>query len=209
LQPYVVWIPEDLDPQRTYPLLVFLHGSASTERNIVGGRSIIPDGFIALGPKGRGPSNAWSWDHAQEDVAESMAAVIENYPVDETRIVLSGFSMGGYGVYRTYYETPEKFRALVVLSGAPNIANRWSETGDFPDFNEARYLRSFEGVPIFVFHGRQDRNVSFDATASLVEKLRAVGADVEFHVEDDKGHSFPNAETFAALHEWLAVKLGL
>jgi len=209
LQPYVVWIPEDLDPQRTYPLLVFLHGSASTERNIVGGRSAIPDGFIALGPRGRGPSNAWSWDHAQEDVAESMAAVIENYPVDETRIVLSGFSMGGYGVYRTYYETPEKFRALVVLSGAPNIANRWSETGDFPDFNEERYLRPFEGVPIFVFHGRQDRNVSFDATASLVEKLRAVGADVEFHVEDDKGHSFPNAETFAALHEWLAVKLGL
>ena len=209
LQPYVVWIPEDLDPQRTYPLLVFLHGSASTERNIIGGRSVIPGGFIALGPRGRGPSNAWSWDHAQEDVAESMAAVIENYPVDETRIVLSGFSMGGYGVYRTYYETPEKFRALVVLSGAPNIANRWSETGEFPDFNEERYLRSFEGVPIFVFHGRLDRNVSFDATASLVEHLRAIGADVEFHVEDDKGHSFPNAETFAALHAWLAVKLGL
>ena len=209
LQPYVVWIPEDLDPQRTYPLLVYLHGSASTERDIMGSRSVIPDGFIALGPKGRGPSNAWSWDHAQEDVAEAMAAVIENYPVDEDGIVLSGFSMGGYGVYRTYYETPEKFRALVVLSGAPNMANRYSGTSDFPDFNEEQYQRAFEAVPIFVFHGRQDRNVSFDATGSLVEQLRAIGADVEFHVEDDKGHSFPNAETVAALHAWLAVKLGL
>lgn len=95
------------------------------------------------------------------------------------------------------------------MSGAPNMANRWSGASNFPDFNEERYLRVFEGVPIFVFHGRQDRNVSFDATASLVEQLRAVGADVEFHVEDDKGHSFPNAETVASLHAWLAVTLGL
>jgi len=25
--------------------------------------------------------------------------------------------MGGYGVYRTYYKTPEKFRAISVFSG--------------------------------------------------------------------------------------------
>ncbi|MGD2135865.1 MAG: prolyl oligopeptidase family serine peptidase [Gemmatimonadales bacterium] len=203
LQPYVVWIPPDFDPEERYPLLVFLHGSASTERNIIGARAGIPDGFIALGPRGRGPSNAWSWDHAQQDVAEAMQAVIDHYPIDADRIVLSGFSMGGYGVYRTYYETPNKFRALVVLSGSPNLANRWSGSDEYPDFTREEYLRVFRDVPMFVFHGRRDRNVSYEATASFVEQLRAVGADVEFHVEEQTGHAFPGPATVAALHDWI------
>ena len=209
LQPYVVWVPPDFDPTKSYPLLVFLHGSASDETDIVGVERLMPEGFIALGPKGRGPSNAWSWDHAQEDVAESIEAVIANYPVDTDRIVLSGFSMGGYGVYRTYYETPDKFAALVVFSGTPNIANQYAGTSTFPNFNEEPYLEVFEGIPIFVFHGRRDRNVSFGPTAALVEKLKAIGASVEFHVEDDKGHEHPGAETVEALHRWLGRVLEL
>ena len=209
LQPYVVWVPSDFDRTRRYPLLVFLHGSASDETDIVGAQRAIPEGFIALGPKGRGPSNAWSWDHAQEDVAESIESVIANYPIDTERIVLSGFSMGGYGVYRTYYETPDRFRALVVLSGAPNSANQLADTDTFPNFNEERYLEAFEGIPIFVFHGRQDRNVPFEPTRALVEKLRAAGARVELHVEDDTGHEPPGPETVEALHRWLGRVLGL
>jgi predicted esterase len=209
LQPYVVWVPPDFDSKKRYPLLVFLHGSASDETNIVGAQGAIPEGFIALGPKGRGPSNAWSWDHAQEDVAESIEAVIANYPIDTDRIVLSGFSMGGYGVYRTHYEMPDKFRALVVLSGAPNSANQYADTDSFPNFNEERYLEVFEGVPIFVFHGRRDRNVSFGPAAALVDKLKAAGASVEFHVEDDTGHEPPGLETVEALHRWLRRVLGL
>ena len=209
LQPYVVWVPPDFDPGKRYPLLVFLHGSASDETNIVGAQRAIPEGFIALGPKGRGPSNAWSWDHAQEDVAESIEAMIANYPIDTDRIVLSGFSMGGYGVYRTYYETPDKFAALVVLSGAPNSANQFAGDSTYPNFNEERYLEVFQGLPIFVFHGRRDRNVSLGPTEALVEKLKAAGARVEFHVEDDKGHEAPGAETVDVLHRWLGRVLGL
>jgi predicted esterase len=209
LQPYVVWVPPDFDPEKRYPLLVFLHGSASDETNITGGARLIPEGFIALGPKGRGPSNAWSWDHAQEDVAEAIGAVIAQYPIDTDRIVLSGFSMGGYGVYRTFYETPDRYRALVVLSGAPNLANRWAGDDRFPDFTKDQYIGVFEGVPMFVFHGREDRNVPIGATAVLIEKLEAVGASVEFHVEDDKGHEAPSAETVAALHRWLRDVLDL
>ncbi len=203
LQPYVVWIPPDFDPTARYPLLVFLHGSASTERNIIDLRRVIPEGFIAVGPYGRGPSNAWSWDGAQADVAEVIDAVAEHYPIDEERIVLSGFSMGGYGVYRTYLESPEKFRALVVLSGSPNLANRWSGTEDYPDFTTDRYIRVFRNVPVFVFHGRRDRNVPFEATQSFVMQLREIGAEVEFVVEDGAGHSSPGQATIRALHDWI------
>jgi predicted esterase len=204
LQPYVVWIPEDLDASRSYPLFVYLHGSASTERSIRNARHLIPDGFIGLGPRGRGASNAWSWDHAQVDVAEAIGDVTRNLPIDTERIVLAGFSMGGYGVYRTCFESPDTYRALVVLAGSPNIANRWSGTRDYPDFTDPRNLVAFRGMPIFVVHGRNDRNVPFATAAPLVAQLRSAGAHVEFIVEDGRGHELPSEQTVHQLREWMS-----
>jgi predicted esterase len=209
LQPYVVWVPPDFDARKHYPLFVYLHGSASDETNLMGIRRMIPDGYIALGPRGRGPSNLWTMDNAQDDVAEAIGAVEASYPIDSTRIVLAGFSMGGYGVYRTFYETPTKFRALVVLSGSPDMATRWTGNDRLPDFTRPQYLRPFRGVPIFVFHGGQDRNVPFVGTAAFVEQLKAAGARVEFHVEDDKGHESPGDATVQALFAWLRKVVGL
>ncbi|MCK4774587.1 MAG: prolyl oligopeptidase family serine peptidase [Candidatus Krumholzibacteria bacterium] len=203
LQPYVVWVPPDFDPNRTYPLIVFLHGSASTERNIMGFQRLIPDDCIALGPKGRGPSNAWSWDHAQDDVAEAIDAVVTGYPIDTDRIVLTGFSMGGYGVYRTFYETPEKFKALVVMSGHPDIANAYSGESGHPNFNQSEYLMPFNEVPMFIFHGKKDLNVSFEDTEKLIDKLRQAGAKVEVQFDEERGHEAPSEETISAYRRWL------
>ena len=64
------------------------------------------------------------FDHAQEDVAESIDAVREDYPIDDANIILSGFSMGGYGVYRTFFETPKKFIAAAVFAGFPYMVKK-------------------------------------------------------------------------------------
>jgi predicted esterase len=203
LQPYMIWLPDDFDVDRTYPLLVYLHGSASTEYNLRGSQRVIPDGFIALAPRGRGTSNCFTFDHAQEDIAEAIAAVVADYPIDTTAILLSGFSMGGYGVYRTFYESPKKFRALAVFSGSPNMANEWYPGNDYPDFNDPNLLGGFRDIPVFVFHGRRDRNVSYEATEAFMTLLRQAGARVEFHPEADKGHEAPSDETYAAYDEWV------
>jgi predicted esterase len=89
------------------------------------------------------------------------------------------------------------------------LANRWSGTEDYPDFTTEPYLQVFRGVPIFVFDGRRDRNVSLEATQSFVQQLREVGAAVEFVVEDETGHSSPGRATVAALHAWTARVLKL
>ena len=53
----------------------------------------------------------------QEDIREAIADVCRHYPIDRSNIVLAGFSMGGYGVYRTHYETPGMYKALAVFCG--------------------------------------------------------------------------------------------
>ncbi len=204
LLPYMVYVPEDYDPKNTYPLFVYLHGSASDETNLLGVKQIIPDGFIALAPNGRGPSNCFAWDNAQTDISEAIDAVISSYSVDEDNIFLSGFSMGGYGVYRTYYETPEKFKALAIFSGHPNIANQWSDGEDiYPDFTQQKYLREFNKIPIFIFHGKEDRNCSFSTTDRIVDLLKKSGTKIKFVTEEDKGHEPPAKETVEVYKEWV------
>lgn len=205
LQPYAVRVPAGYNPRagRKYPLLVFLHGSASDETNLAGMDYLSEGDFIELAPRGRGPSNAYTRDHAQEDVEEAIEAVIQSYPVNEKRIVLTGFSMGGYGVYRTFYEHPERYKALAVFSGAPNLGPRYFPGEDHPNFLEDRYLEKFRGIPIFIFHGLADRNCPFGVTKELVGKLERAGAAVELVTEEGAGHQRPGSDALQRYHEWL------
>jgi predicted esterase len=210
LQPYAVRIPAgyDLRAGRKYPLIVFLHGSASDETNLAGFDYLSEGDFIEVAPRGRGPSNAYTRDHAQEDIEEAIAAVIQSYPIDEKRIVLSGFSMGGYGVYRTFYEHPERYAALAVFSGHPNIGDEYFSGEGHPNFLEDRYLAKFKGMPMFIFHGLEDRNCPFAVTQKLVKKLEGIGAKVEFVTEGGAGHQRPGPEALARYHQWLRSVVG-
>jgi len=210
LQPYAVRIPAGYDPRaaKRYPLIVYLHGSASDETNLAGVDYLSEGDAIELAPRGRGPSNAYTRDHAQEDIEEAIAAVIQSYPVDEKRIILTGFSMGGYGVYRTFYEHPERYRALAVFSGHPSLASQYFPGEGQPDFLEDRNLAKFKGMPLFIFHGREDRNCPFAVTQELVRKLERSGAHVTLVTEEGAGHQRPGPEASRRYHEWLRKIVG-
>ena len=205
LQPYSVRIPSAYDPKagKKYPLIVFLHGSASDETDLAGVDFLSEGDVIELAPCGRGPSNAFTRDHAQEDIEEAIEAVIRSYPIDATRIILTGFSMGGYGVYRTFYEHPARYRALAVLSGLPDVGDEFSSGVGHPSFLDERNLAKFKGVPVFIFHGREDRNCPFNVTQELVGKLGRAGARVEFVTEDGAGHERPAPGALARYRAWL------
>ncbi len=204
LQPYSVKIPANFDRGKKYPLLVFLHGSARDDRDIQTHDYASTDEFIELAPCARGTSNCFSTDNAQEDIREAIEDACKNYPIDKDNIILAGFSMGGYGVYRTFYQSPGRFRALAVFSGQPDMANLWRiPGGPHPNFLEDKCLAPFKDIPIFIFHGKKDRNCPFELAAQLVEKLKAAGARVEFHMEEEAGHSRPGENTIKLYHEWL------
>ncbi len=201
-QPYSVKVPKNFDRSRSYPLLVFLHGSGQDDRGALDAEWTRGD-IIELAPSGRGTSNCYTVDNAQDDIREAIDDVIANYPIDTNRIVLAGFSMGGYGVYRTYYEMPKRFRALAVFSGIPDLADKWLERGEHPNFLVPKYLEPYENVEVFIFHGRQDRNAPYEDTERLVRLLQKHGADVQFVIEEDKGHQFPGHETLDSYYDWL------
>jgi predicted esterase len=201
LQPYVVRIPAKFDRSKKYPLLVYLHGSESDETNLPG--YIIPEGFIAVSPFGRGTSNAFTRDNAQEDIAEAIEAVKKDFPVDDNRILLTGFSMGGYGVYRTFFETPKKFKAIAIFSGGPSLGSHYLKGAPAPDFMEDKNLIPFKGIPVFIFHGEKDRNVSFAVTNELKGKLEKAGAKVDYAFDTEEGHSAPTKPSLDKYLDWV------
>jgi predicted esterase len=200
----MVYLPQDFDKNNKYPLLVFLHGCGSDESNIVGARDVIPDGFIGLGPFGRGTSNGFAIDRAQEDIAESINAVREDYPIDDANIILSGFSMGGYGVYRTFFETPKKFKADAIFAGLPYMTTITYPDGQpIPNFLDEQKLTVFKNLPMFIYHGEKDLSAPFSQTKELVEKLKKMGAKVEFITEPEKGHAEPSKENLKKYYRWV------
>jgi len=202
LQPYSIRLPEPFDPSRKYPLFVILHGSGSDDRDMLG-KSLTGNQCIELAPYGRGTSNCFAADGAVEDVREAIEDAILNYPVDTGRIILSGFSMGGYGAYRIFSEYPGLFKAIAVFSGHPSLASRWLGEG-YPDYLEESRLKVFQEVPLFIYHSRNDMNCPFSLTEELCNKLRMMGADLDFVIAEESGHGLIDKEHQQDYDRWLS-----
>jgi predicted esterase len=208
LQPYSVCVPADYDPAKRYPLLVALHGSGMDDRGFLErAQAMIPDDFIAIAPSARGISHYYCPPEAQQDIQEAIADVAGNYAVDTGRMVLIGFSMGGYGVFRTHYETPGRYRALAAFSGGLRLPSHADEM-EGPNFLDDETMQCLLGVPLFIFHGRQDRNVPIDDMLVLVDQLRASETPIEVHIDEGAGHSIPDPEVIQAYLRWLRHVVG-
>jgi predicted esterase len=201
LQPYTVRVPEGLKPGVRVPLLMYLHGSGDDDRGMLD-RSRAPEGWLQLAPRGRGTSNCYSGDQAQDDLREALADVLAHYPVDPRQVFLAGFSMGGYGVYRTALAQPGRFRGLAVFAGQPDLGPQWLGAGH-PDALDPVNLAALKGETFFIVHGMEDRNCPFAKTVEMVKGLQAVGAKVTFRAEPGRGHDGPSPEGEAQYLAWL------
>jgi predicted esterase len=157
-----------------------------------------------VAPFGRGQTNGFAIDHAQEDVAEAIAAVKEDYAIDDSKIIVAGFSMGGYGVYRTFFETPQKYRALAVFAGIPYLVTiKYPDGQPTPNFLDEDKVAVLKNVPMFIYHGEKDLNAPFALTKEFVEKLKKAGANVEFVTEPGKAHGDPSKESLEKYRRWV------
>jgi predicted esterase len=187
-QPYVLYIPKNYNPNEKYALMVYLHGSESTETDIVNIEKCIPDHYIGLGVFGRGMSNAFMRDHAPDDILEAINAVRADYSIQEGKILLTGFSMGGYGVYYNYSLHPELYNGIAVFSGLNRIGEYYSKGIAFPDFSDQAHYSQFKDVSVFIYHGKEDRNVDFKTIKVFAEALSQINPKVIFYQEADSGH---------------------
>jgi predicted peptidase len=120
---------------------------------------------VVLSPQA--PS-AGGWGYTTKAMGGLLDEILANYQVDATRVSLTGWSMGGYGVWWIAKAMPDRFAALVPVSGG-YIYN-------------AKQLCPVSNIPTWVFHGKKDRNVQFFQSDVVVKALKKCGGTPIFTV---------------------------
>ena len=143
--------------------------------------------------------------------------------VDPGSIGLWGGSYGGYLTAMGLARNPELFKAGVDLHGVHDWAFRAREFtpggwwGIGPDDMATAYSSSPVSdlsrwtAPVLLVHGDDDRNVLFQQTVDLAERLRERKVPVEILVLPDEVHGFLRYEswlrTFTAAHDFFERQL--
>ena len=118
--------------------------------------------------------------------------------------------MGGYGTWSLIARYPTYFAAAVPICGGGDPfrlpANRPPEKAGIVNEFDPEGLKRAVTLPLWAFHGREDRSVPLVETEMLVEILRTVGnRNVQFTAYDGVGHvaAWQRAYGDAAVWKWL------
>ncbi len=200
-QPYSIKLPIDYNPKNKYPLLVFLHGSGSTDEGLLNAARS-GGNFIEIAPYGRDTYDTYASPKSQKDITEAIDDVSKHFSVDTENIIIGGFSMGGYGALRTFYENPSLYKGVAVHAGHPNLANYWLGNG-FPNFMKRNYLEPFKGKKVFIYHGEKDGSLPVRLIKEMAKKMKEMNIDVTLCIVATNGHEYPDEATNNRYFNWL------
>lgn len=98
---------------------------------------------------------------------ETLDALLGEYPIDRSRIYLTGFSLGGFGAWAWAAQRPERFAALTMVGGSGFLPS------DTLGVNGIRDILPLRDLPIRVIHGADDQIVPIEIADGMVEAMRA------------------------------------
>jgi predicted peptidase len=198
--PYVVYVPRDYVPEKQWPVILFMHGSGEQGtdglRQVVGGlgQQIHWNSHrfpcLAVMPQ----TYSGQWTGATGDLTlRALDDVVAKYNGDPSRLYLTGLSIGGNGTWSLAARYPERFAAIIPISG-------WGDPKTM-----APKLKS---LPIWVFHGEKDPSVPVQSDRDMVAAIQAEGnANIKYTEYPGAGHNvwdrtYDNAQVI----QWLLAQ---
>ncbi len=179
------------------PLIVFLHGSGErgTDLEMVKAhspftyKSLIKEPVAILAPQC--PPSVW-WD--TEAIYHLIEDIKKNHKIDESRIILTGLSMGGWGSLKLAMEHPELFSAVVPV--CPPVDRLFK-------VRAAQYSQ----LPMKIFHGGNDDIVSPMNAIEIYQEIRKTNKNVELIIfPDDNHNSWDSTYSNPKLYEWMLAQ---
>jgi len=168
---------------KKYPLILFLHGSGEcgtdNQKQVkVGVPALIdslikrPEPAIVVATQCQA-GNGWvrrlamGEDYAAarepmpslEVALEICRHLVAERQADPDRLYITGLSLGGFGTWDAIQREPALFAAAIPICGGGDI----------------RRVQPIKRLPIWVFHGRDDKNVAVACSRRMVEALKLAG----------------------------------
>lgn len=189
--PFVEYKPDGVKGK--LPLIIQLHGAG--ERGNGEDLSLMDEhGFSEMLKNGeyeclfimpQCPQDSF-WVARVESIIKFIDEIKSNYNIDESRVYLTGLSMGGYGTWYTSMARPDLFSAIAPVCGGGMAWNVETLT-----------------MPIWVFHGEKDDVVSPFQSDEMVNALKEKGMNVRYTKVKDVGHNVWDYAYNKELYEWL------
>jgi phospholipase/carboxylesterase len=195
---FSLYVPEYYSPDRTWPLVMALHGGSGNGRGFLWSwlRDARSLGAILVAPTATG--HTWALmggDTDTPNLARILDLVRSRWNIDPTRLLLSGMSDGGTFCYVTGLEGTSPFTHL-----APVAATFHPLMAEMADAGRMR------GLPVFIVHGRLDWMFPVQVARQTRDALTAAGADVTYRELDDLSHCYPR-EMNGPILNWLAERV--
>lgn len=161
------WLYTPTNAEENMPLIVYLHGSS--------GKGIEPEQLLTSGvfPQSLAegafgdirayvlipqlPEEQQDWISFKQPVVSLIQNVIDAYKIDSSNVSLTGFSLGGAGVWNIAASYPDMFRCIAPCSGGMRSAESM--------------LSALEQMPVWAFVGKEDTIVKPQNTIDFMKKL--------------------------------------
>ncbi len=192
---YILDYPQDAKGK--VPLMVFLHGSGERGNDLekvkVNGpfqyKDLISQPVAILAPQC--PAGEW-WD--TEAIYYLIKDIQQKYKIDESKIILTGLSMGGWGTLKLAMEHPEVFSAVVPVC---------------PPVDRLMKVRAtqYSDLPMKIYHGGNDDIVSPMNSIEIYQEIRKTNKNVELILfPNDNHNSWDSTYSNPKLYEWMLAQ---
>ena len=188
---YTISVPRDADTNESRPLVLALHPGGGSRGGPFLTEIVEPAlsewNAIIVAPDS--PTRSWTSDIAERAVLQLLDDLLESYTIDQERILVTGFSMGGFGSWFLATHHPERFAGAIPMASSPR---------DYP-------LDDLGSMPIHAIHSREDTVVPIGPAREAVATLEQANHPVRFTELGGVGH-FQMAGYIDALRtagEWM------
>jgi len=209
---YRLMKPIGFNPETKYPLVVFLHGAGERGSDNVAQLKHGMRDFSSEENRKKYPAyvlapqcpndHKWvelDWSAPRSDMPEDpgitmfllkglIDAMLETSNVDESRVYVTGLSMGGYGTWDAIARFENVFAAAAPVCGG----------------GDPKTVGRFAKLPLWCFHGEKDPAVPVTRSREMIDALKAIGASVKYTEYPGVQHdswtaTYKNPE----FHKWL------
>lgn len=206
---YALFAPLHYESGYEYPLIVWLHGNGSNERQL---RSIMPlvdmRNYAAVAPRGvcmnevKGDKKeCYGWpqtyeqiQQVEEHVFDAIEAASQKFHISRQKIFLAGFDCGGTMAFRVALSHPQHFAGILSLCGAFP-----SDRTPFANLSLARKL------PVFLSVGRDSTKYPAGEVCEDLRLMHTAGMSVTLR-QYPCGHELA-PQMLADVNRWIMEQI--